>query len=622
MRAIAIALLLAGSLAVLAQPASAHAVPEQMVPGNGTCMTLSPGKVWIKFTERLDPTGSSMRVEHEETRKSADLNDSRVMGATGKEMEVTLVSPLPPGNYSVFYATLSLDDGHPKPGSIVFEKRAEDDPTGGECAVVPEKPPDRKADPTWEDISLRATLFLSLYGGVGGLGFLLFVWDPLLRAGRPIPTQVVRAGYGRIMGVSLVALPVAILATLGIFALAASRSIQGVTDATLADGLTTIAGSSLGQAYIARIALLGTLAALVVWASLPALRGPRPESREGNPFERLFARLSTAAPGRFRDRRLLALAFALGAAAMATQSLSGHPSVFGALSVTVAADIVHQMAVTLWVGGLLHLLISVYPAIRAATDLQRGPLVYLSISRFSAMATVAVPVIVVSGSITAILLGVDTIDEIFGTTYGLILAAKVSLVMPVVLLGAYQKFVLIPDVEEKLPRVRTASPPNLRLGRFRRATQAEVSIGIAVLIVTAFLSSTSSLPALGPPKPSQLVMWDNVQGVTCINLTLIVSPYPTGPGSYNFDIFVTECAGAPKFVANSSLVFISPNATVPPSEVTLIPIPGVKDHPNHWLTPVGQRMRDAGTWTIYTSALNYTESWTVGPTFRLTLVEA
>ncbi len=139
----------------------------------------------------------------------------------------------------------------------------------------------------------------------------------------------------------------------------------------------------------------------------------------------------------------------------------------------------HHLATAAWIGGLPWLLIV----------LRRGgeQFALRSAQRFSRLAMISVSVLIAAG----ILLGreyVGSVDAIYGTSYGVMLGAKIILLTLLLGLGA-TSFRLI----------RHAAKTQTILSHIvRRTVEVEAAIGVAVILVAA--SMTSQPPAADLPE--------------------------------------------------------------------------------------------------------------------------
>ncbi len=133
----------------------------------------------------------------------------------------------------------------------------------------------------------------------------------------------------------------------------------------------------------------------------------------------------------------------------------------------------HEVASGLWIGGLPFLLVGLY------VNRERATQWYLT-RRFSQLAFASVIAIVFSGVCMSFAY-VGSFSALFGTTYGLMLLAKIAMLGALLVLGGVN-FLMI----------RRHGPDQVIL-RLRRLVEAEVGIGITILLSAA--SMTSAPPA-------------------------------------------------------------------------------------------------------------------------------
>jgi copper resistance protein D len=131
----------------------------------------------------------------------------------------------------------------------------------------------------------------------------------------------------------------------------------------------------------------------------------------------------------------------------------------------------HQIGVGAWIGGIPFLLI----ALASCKEMQKARIVS---ERFSRVALISVALLSTSGfALSGAYTG--SAAAIYGTTYGVMLAAKVILFAGLLTLGALNYF---------LVRRLHAGAPEL-LGRLRRFGEAEIGAGFTVILLAASLTS-------------------------------------------------------------------------------------------------------------------------------------
>ncbi len=166
---------------------------------------------------------------------------------------------------------------------------------------------------------------------------------------------------------------------------------------------------------------------------------------------------------------------ALAAGLSLTPALSGHAGKLGGLG--LVSDVVHVISAALWTGGLAFLVLAL---VLAGED--RWELATRAVPRFSTLAVYSVVALIAAGVVSAYL-EVRTWRGLWETAYGLLLLAKIALVVPLVALGAYNNRYAVPRLEAGI-----ASPSERR--RFLRVAGAELGIMVAIVAVTSVLINT------------------------------------------------------------------------------------------------------------------------------------
>jgi putative copper resistance protein D len=138
----------------------------------------------------------------------------------------------------------------------------------------------------------------------------------------------------------------------------------------------------------------------------------------------------------------------------------------------------HELATGFWIGGLPFLLLGLY------VNRDKAAQWYLT-QRFSRMALASVVLLVLSGFFMS-LSYVGSWHALIGTSYGLMLLAKITMLGAMLALGAINFLML-----------RKYSPGQT-IPRLRRLVEAEVGIGITIILSAA--SMTSQPPAVDLPN--------------------------------------------------------------------------------------------------------------------------
>lgn len=162
----------------------------------------------------------------------------------------------------------------------------------------------------------------------------------------------------------------------------------------------------------------------------------------------------------------------MGASVMtnhAASRLEGRP-----LLITLSC--IHELATGFWIGGLPFLVLGLFRAKDLTTQ-------WYVTERFSRMALVSVGALVLSGLWMSVLY-VGSWGAVLGTAYGVMVLAKATMLGALLLLGGVNFLLLRNTNKHALPRLR-------------RLIEAEVGIGITVILTAASLTSQ-------PPAVDQL----------------------------------------------------------------------------------------------------------------------
>jgi copper transport protein len=145
----------------------------------------------------------------------------------------------------------------------------------------------------------------------------------------------------------------------------------------------------------------------------------------------------------------------------------------------LAADWLHVVAASVWMGGLLGFpILLIRPPLAMPVD-ARATLLGRIVRRFSKVATAAVMTLLITGSY-AILLHVPSLSALTGTTYGNALIVKLGLLVVLLAAGAVNL----------VSRGR---------GPFGRVVRLELALAICVFVATGFLTT---LPPSDAEQPT------------------------------------------------------------------------------------------------------------------------
>ena len=400
-------------LAFLAPAAGAHAALVSASPSENGSVATSPSEIVLTFAEPADPALSSVKLLDAAGDPVAGV--SRPGGVPGypAQLRVTLSSTLPEGVYTVVWRSVSAVDGHVENDTYAFGVGVRPPPAPAEGAVP--------GTSRWISAVAAAGRWL-LYAGLA------------LMVGAC--TTCLIALQGRLPAGGRTLLRLALLfAGVGFAAMTlAERAAVGVPS------LLPLFQSRPGLYLIALgVAVLACAIAVVLVD--------------------LWPRRST-----------LVTLGVLAVVAMVVHVLAGHADAPSSTRVmNLIAQSVHMVAVGIWVGGLVWLLLG----IRGVGHADRAE----AVGRYSQIAAVGLGAVVVTGLARASV-EIGSPANLFDTSYGRTLIVKVALVAILACLGALNRFRLVPALKSR----------DEATGRFRLAARTEVLIGTVILAATAVLA--------------------------------------------------------------------------------------------------------------------------------------
>jgi len=421
---------LAAALAALALAvafpgfASAHASLERSDPLDGQVVTTSPSRVTLTFTEPIETALGAIRIFDADARRVDG-------GGTVRQAPNVVVSGVPrtlaQGTYTVSWRVGSAD-GHPLDGAFVFHVGAPGERPEGIASEVQSQPPsaiDRASD-IGRFVNLALVILL-----VGGIAALV-----LLFAGRApdVERRLWYAAAGCGFALSIVAGATILLH-------AASVAGVGLDGAARGSVLSAVLDTRFGQVRLAQVILAEIVAIGAVWAA--------------------------ATDGNTRRKQVVALA---AAGLAVTPGLAGHAGARDSL--TVIADTGHVLAASMWVGGLATIVTAL-----GLAGAERGGLARSLWPRFSTAALVSVGVLLVAGVIGS-LKNVDGVSELWETTYGRLLLAKIGIALVLIGFGV---------VNRRAVRRLRAHTGDAGEGALRRSVLGELVLMAGAIAVASVL---------------------------------------------------------------------------------------------------------------------------------------
>ncbi len=418
----------AAVVAALAVPATAsgHATLKHTSPVTQSRVASPPHEIVLRFDQSVTITPGAIDVFAPDGRRlsgpSASFDRDRVVRAP-------IAGARRGEAYTVRWRATS-SDGHTGSGVFTFG-----------VGVTPPPPTEAygSSGPSWTDDVARWAYFVSLSVLLGTLGLRLLV----LRG--PLPARLSNRLHGVAAAGGIAVLDVGIAA----FVMRAADALQLPFVDLLYGDLSPIATKTrFGIAFVAMTLGYALVTALVLLAWIVDVP------------------------------RLLWPAFLIGLGFATGLSLSGHQGVEpNSTFLTELADWLHLVAATLWVGGLVALVVCVWPL---APELRRAAFL-----GFSRLATLLVAVLVLAGTYLSIA-RLPALGDLWQTTYGVTLLVKIGIVCLALAWGATHHFVVRPRLQ------RGEAPP-----RLRRSLLGESTVAIVVLLLAAVLVNARP-PAVQP----------------------------------------------------------------------------------------------------------------------------
>jgi copper transport protein len=438
--------------ASLALPAAAwaHAALLQTTPVASRVVNTAPAQVTLRYSEPVEPRFAIVSVTNAAGDKEAAGTPAR--SAANPDTLVVPLKKLAEGWYLVYWRVISVD-GHPVRGAFTFAVGP--NPGPAPQFVIPST---SETAATPKLVAARWVAFLAMMAAIGLFVLRIAVARPVVARVSGTRLRDVSIAFGVASAVALVAIPVYFLLSTAEFALRSFWSSGAL--------FPLVRVSAFGRGWLD----LEIVFALFVGAATVAIWLDRPERRQR----------SVAA--------LLALVGAMAAAGavLLVPGTAGHAGQTAPRGLSLAFDWLHLVAGSVWVGGLIGLVVlaATLPAARRVAAL------VVCVPRFSNVALVSVLVLVGAGIGSAVQ-HLPTLASLWQTSYGKALLVKIALLGAALLLAAV-------NLLRTVPRFR-ACAQRPELGPPAASLLLRVVAGESVLVAGAVLAA-SVLSSLAPPS--------------------------------------------------------------------------------------------------------------------------
>jgi len=507
-----VAILAAGLLAVLvvpATPAAAHADFITSTPAPYDIWNVAPAYVSVTVSEAVQPGSPTITVTNG-TSARVDTGAAQLSPTNPTIFTVPLLSGIGPSVYTVTWSVISADDGHFTAGTFYFMVAYRNGTLPGQFPQTGTLIQNQPTSPL--DVALDAANFIGFAIAFGSTLVAALLWTPigavLEGPERDSPASGLRAllRFARIGS--------------GVFAAAAA----GLWAKNLILTPPTRLGAAVGSTY-----LISTVSQAVLGVLMAVL------------LTHLLSRPDLAKTFDERAWEFLPTLF-LGFLVILAEAAASHSAAIGAWwPLGPVADAIHLYGAALWAGGLLGLL-------RTRRWLREPTPAAFSdglLRAFSRLALLGVGLLVSAGAVLAFIL-VGTVDGLLGTSYGWVVLAKTALLVPMVILGAWNRRSLGRAPEEK--------PTHETVERLSRTVRTEAILGAAILVLAAVLATMNPAAAPGPANPT-FTLDATAGGLYAL---FQMNPWPVGPGEYIFQLVLYYEGNMTPYYpgANATLAFL------------------------------------------------------------------
>jgi copper transport protein len=508
-----------------ARPAAAHAELWSTSPSAGAVLSRSPDAVVLSFSEQVELRSDGIRL-YDSRGDRLDLGRPGRAGGDRSSVRVDLPD-LDEGAYVVTWRITSVDS-HPINGAFTF--RVGEDGAGASDDLVRRLVAAEGGSVTVGAVYgvVRFLAFAALVVLIGASGFVLGLW----------PAGADHGQLRRLVGWAWAA---ALTTTVAAMAMQAVHSSgRPLPDVLRWSVVSEVLPTRFGRAWGIRALLLAAAPPLLL------------------------------AAGRAPSARAVRAAWLVWSAALlATPGSAGHPGTDARAAVSVAIDALHLAAVSLWLGGLVALLV-----VALAGDQLEDRVG--AVERFSRWAPVAISTIAVTGSVAAWRQS-GSLAALTDTTYGRLVVAKVVL---------FAAALVVATRARRWVRARLDGGPDapVRAESLRRTVALEVAFGAVILAVTALLVNTiPGRTALALPESAQIAG----DGLV-VNLTLD----PAKAGRTDLHVYTLSDLGAIEEVDDVAVML-----SLPDRDIRSLEVPVRRAGPGHFAA-YGFDLPIPGRWRV------------------------
>jgi len=542
---------MAAAAAWLALPsgAAAHAYLVKTVPAASVVLEASPATIQLTYDEAVEPRLAIISVTDVDGRQETNGAVHR-SPANPDTLIVPLRAHLPEGWYLIYWRAISVD-GHPVQGAFTYA-------VGPNPGPAPQfRVPNIAATSTTPQVLIsRWVMFVTVMAAIGLFVMRLLTARSLVRRVEGATLRPLSVAFGIAAALGLIAIPVYLDFS------TANDSLRSVFDLTALVPLYRV--TAFGRAIVdleLTFALFCLAAGIALWVD-------RPE----------------------RERRSIAELFASGGALLAAAAVlvvpgaAGHAAQTAPRGLTLLFDWLHMASGSVWLGGLIGLLVVWF----AAPARLRVETLSDCVPRFSNVALGSVVVLAAAGVGEAID-HMPAVNALWETGYGQAILVKTGLLGGALVIASGNLLRSRPRLiaARRQPEI---GEPAVRL--LRRLVTGEAVVVVGVVFVATVLSSlappppafaleNSAIAKVGPGRVAQTVTHAGYR------LQVLVSPNKAAAPD-SFALRITR-GGQPVRGANVTLLFNHLEMQMPTQEYQLTETqPGVYTRAAPALVMVGR----------------------------------
>ncbi|MDR4489781.1 MAG: copper resistance protein CopC [Candidatus Nitrosocosmicus sp.] len=494
-----------------------HAFVIDTHPTTGQTLPKSPLKVEADINEPVDLRYSKISVV-DSNGERVDNMDLTYVGKDESKLAVTVPKNLPEGTYTASVQMLSQIDGHLTQDTFVFG-------VGKQGMKLESSASQSGGSSGLDDVSVGSAIarFPALVGQVmivGSAFCMLWLWKPIVRIGwlDQNLTQIRKKIETKSLSLMLVG---AVILVLSDFVMIISLALS--INASIIDAI----GTKFGTVWLGR-----SILSLVLLSFISFLYYSKKKEKSSH---------SSSDSDKIKKLVIYeyAAVFVAGICTLMTTSLMGHAAAVSGNFLYISLDFIHNLAASLWIGGVIYLAFVVVPLLKStiipkrqrklklgkkssddkeekidtfnkndiytSDKLMVNSLLSIIIPRFSFVPIVILGTILLTGPFLLYILEND-LSLTLNSLYGKVLVAKLTLAAIMIIMGAYYQIVIhnrsVSNLAEHsttessttqmLSKSKKTSSFSLEkiISRFNAGLKAEAIVGILLLGTVAVLTST------------------------------------------------------------------------------------------------------------------------------------